>query len=71
MKRILVLSVLGTLLSLTGCAARAGYYRTSGPSQGRVSGYRGDPGRGSVWIEGYWRFSGPRRVWVPGHWERR
>jgi len=71
MKRILVLCLLGTLLSLSGCAARGGYYRSSGQSQGGPSGYRGDRGRGSVWIEGYWRFSGSRRVWVPGHWERR
>ena len=68
MKRILVLSVLGTLLSLTGCAARSGYYRSNAP-QGRVSVYRNSQGR--VWIDGYWRGSAPRNVWVPGHWERR
>lgn len=72
MKRILVLSLLGALVSLTGCAARSGYYRNNGPSYARVQVYRGaNPGRGAVWIDGYWRGSAPRNVWVPGHWERR
>ena len=67
MKSILVWSLLGALLPLTGCAARVGYYR----STGRAEGYRVNSGRGSVWINGYWSGGGHRRVWVPGHWERR
>ena len=69
MKRTLWLAPVLALISLVGCAARAGYY-VAGPPPPPVVGVVGyAPGPGYLWIEGFWDWRG-RYVWVPGYWAR-
>jgi hypothetical protein len=67
MKKALWLVPALTVLSFTGCAARA-YYVPPPPAL-RYEAYGYAPGPGYVWVGGFWDWR-DRYVWVPGYWAR-
>ncbi|MEQ1949139.1 MAG: hypothetical protein ABL995_18245 [Bryobacteraceae bacterium] len=87
MKRWILATCLGSLLTLGGCAgARVGVYARTAPPPMRVENYGPAPGPMYVWVEGFWGWSGGsynwnpgrwavpprgRRNWTPGRWDRR
>jgi hypothetical protein len=71
MKRWMLSSCCGIVLTLAGCAGvGVGVYVRSAPPPIRVETYGPVPGPGYIWITGYWAYRANDYVWVPGRWAR-
>ena len=74
-KKLLLVSIVGAMLSVSGCVVEPPPHRhyvgavvtvAPPPLQVEVRGIAPYPGY--LWFDGYWSWERERHVWVPGHW---